>query len=135
MFSGLKFQYTVGPTSRFNIWANAIGPELANERFGAIIEVTNGVPIAVERAMYNSSAGVLFAGDLEADGEETTLQNRGGSIQSGAKRFDAAQDVAPVQRVEHIELPLQLDLSNGELLREAEIELIPPIEVLRARFE
>jgi hypothetical protein len=64
--STLVRQYTVEPTSRFNIWANAVGPELANERFGALIEVTNGVPIAVERAMYNSSAGVLFAGGSNA---------------------------------------------------------------------
>ena len=34
-------------------------PELANESFGTLIEVQNGVGIAVERAMYSDSAGVV----------------------------------------------------------------------------
>jgi hypothetical protein len=58
--------YTVGGTSRLNIWVNAEVPELVNEAFGAVIEVTNGVPIAVERALYNTSGGVAFASGTNA---------------------------------------------------------------------
>lgn len=53
--------YNVGPTSRLNVYVNGEVPELANESFGAVVEVTNAVPIAVERAMYFSTGGVLFA--------------------------------------------------------------------------
>lgn len=49
--------YAVAANSRFNVWANADVPELSNEEFGALIEVTNGVPIAVERALYFGPAG------------------------------------------------------------------------------
>ena len=52
--------YTVAPTSRRNVWVNVEVPELANETFGAVIEVTNGVEIAVERALYWDSAGQVF---------------------------------------------------------------------------
>jgi hypothetical protein len=58
--------FTVSPTSRFNVAVNSMAPELANESFGAVIEVTNGVPIAVERAMYWNSAGVVWAGGSNA---------------------------------------------------------------------
>lgn len=36
-------------------------PEAANRRFGAIVE-SNGVPIVVERALYQSTGGLLWAG-------------------------------------------------------------------------
>ena len=36
-------------------------PEAENRRFGAIVE-SNGVPIAVERALYQSTGGLLWAG-------------------------------------------------------------------------
>ena len=39
---------------------NAIVPELQNEHFAAVIEVLNGQPIAVERAMYNDDAAGTF---------------------------------------------------------------------------
>ena len=42
--------YTVLPTSRFNIDSFAI-PELHDESFGVVIEVTNAVPIIVERSL------------------------------------------------------------------------------------
>jgi len=58
--------YTVQPTSRFNIWVNNDVPELANEEFGVVIEVLNGVNVAVERAMYWRSGGVDFAGGTNA---------------------------------------------------------------------
>jgi len=59
-------EYAVGPTSRFNLSVNALVPELVNESFGAIVESLNGVPIVVERAMYNSSSGVPFAAGTNA---------------------------------------------------------------------
>jgi hypothetical protein len=52
--------YTIDPTSRFNVAVNAMVPELQNEHFSAVIEVLNGQPIAVERAMYNNDAGGNF---------------------------------------------------------------------------
>ena len=41
-------------------------PELANETFGALIEVTNGVGIAVERAMYSNALGQVWAAGTNA---------------------------------------------------------------------
>ena len=58
--------YDVPPTSRFNIWVNAMVPELANEHFGVLIEVLNGVDVAVERALYWTAGGVAFAGGTNA---------------------------------------------------------------------
>lgn len=60
--------YDVQPTSRFNIWVNAMVPELQNEHFGVLIEVLNGVDVAVERALYWKSGGVGFAGGTNATG-------------------------------------------------------------------
>jgi hypothetical protein len=36
-------------------------PELANQEFGAIVEVLALAPVIVERALYSNSGGVLFA--------------------------------------------------------------------------
>jgi hypothetical protein len=36
-------------------------PELANQSFGALIEVTNGVGIVVERSLYNDALGQVWA--------------------------------------------------------------------------
>ena len=58
--------YTVPPTSRFNIDVKTAVPELQNESFGARIEVTNGVPIAVERSLYWNANGVFWAGGTNA---------------------------------------------------------------------
>ncbi len=52
--------YTVAGTSRKNVWVNAEVPELVNEGFGALIEVTNGVEIAVERALYWDNGAQVF---------------------------------------------------------------------------
>ena len=41
-------------------------PELQNESFGARIDVTNGVPIAVERSLYWNANGVFWAGGTNA---------------------------------------------------------------------
>ena len=57
------------PTSRFNVEVHTL-PELANESFGSLIEVTNGVGIAVERAMYSDSAGVVWAAGTNALGTQ-----------------------------------------------------------------
>jgi hypothetical protein len=53
--------YNVTANSRFNVDVNGMVPELVNEEFGAVIEVIDGSPIIVERSLYNSSGGVLFA--------------------------------------------------------------------------
>jgi hypothetical protein len=39
---------------------------MANESFGAAIEVTNAVPIAVERSLYWNANGIFWAGGTNA---------------------------------------------------------------------
>jgi hypothetical protein len=58
--------YSVPPTSRVTVDVGGTVPELANQLFGAVIEVTNGVGIAVERAMYWTSEGIFLAGGTGA---------------------------------------------------------------------
>jgi autotransporter-associated beta strand protein len=60
--------YTVPPRHRFNVDIARDVPELRNESFGARIEVTNGIPIAVERSMYWNANGVFWAGGTNALG-------------------------------------------------------------------
>jgi hypothetical protein len=57
--------FTVAPTSRFNVDLNGV-PELANEDFGALVEVLNGVGISVERAMYSNALGQFWAAGTNA---------------------------------------------------------------------
>jgi Bacterial Ig domain len=52
---------TLGPNRRLNIFCNEI-PELVNANFGVVVQSTNGVPIAVERATYWNAGGVTWAG-------------------------------------------------------------------------
>jgi hypothetical protein len=59
--------FTVPATSRFNIDTGTI-TELHDESFGAVIEVTNAVPIIVERSMYWDSNGFQFSGGTNATG-------------------------------------------------------------------
>ena len=59
--------YTVPATSRFNIDSSTI-PELQDESFGALITVTNFVPIIVERSVYWDSNGFSFSGGTNATG-------------------------------------------------------------------
>ena len=59
--------FTVAPTSRFNVDLNGV-PELANEDFGALVEVLNGVGISVERAMYSNALGQFWAAGTNALG-------------------------------------------------------------------
>ncbi len=47
---------------------NAIVPEMHDESFGTLIEVTNGVPIAAERSMYWDAQGVFWSGGTNATG-------------------------------------------------------------------
>jgi hypothetical protein len=61
-------QYTVPATTRFNIDVNVDVPELQHESFGALIEVTNGVTIAVERSMYWDADGIFWSGGTNAPG-------------------------------------------------------------------
>jgi hypothetical protein len=53
--------YTIPANSRFNVDVSTMAPELANQEFGAIVEVIAGAPVIVERALYSNSGGVLFA--------------------------------------------------------------------------
>jgi hypothetical protein len=57
----LEKLYSVPANSRFNVDVNNMVPELANQEFGAIVEVAAGAPVIVERALYNNSGRVLFA--------------------------------------------------------------------------
>jgi plastocyanin len=57
----------VPPTSRFNIDANAVDG-LQSGSFGALIQVTNDVPIIVERSMYWDVNGLSFAAGTNATG-------------------------------------------------------------------
>jgi autotransporter-associated beta strand protein len=59
--------YTVAPTSRFNIDTSSV-TDLHDESFGAVIRVTNGVPIIVERSMYWDANGIAFSGGTNATG-------------------------------------------------------------------
>lgn len=59
-------EFALLPTSRFNVYVNdaewmALGLQ-NGEGFGALIESTNAVPIAVERAMYWTSPGQVWTG-------------------------------------------------------------------------
>ena len=60
--------YTVNPTTRFSVQVSTMAPELVNETFGALIEVTNGVGITVERAMYSNALGQVWAAGTNALG-------------------------------------------------------------------
>jgi subtilisin family serine protease len=64
---------TVAATSRANVAVIPQGqasdaPELVDERFGVLVEVLNGVGIAVERALYWDSGGTAWASGTSAAG-------------------------------------------------------------------
>jgi autotransporter-associated beta strand protein len=59
--------YTVLGASRFNVDVSTV-TELQNESFGARIDVTNGVPIAIERSIYWNANGIFWAGGTNALG-------------------------------------------------------------------
>lgn len=52
--------FTVAPTSRLNVGVSGAAPELQDERFGALIEVLNGVGISVERTMHSDALGLTW---------------------------------------------------------------------------
>jgi hypothetical protein len=56
----LQRTYTIAARSRFNVWVNHEHPVLAAAEVSAVVEVTNGVPIVVERAMYRDAAGQTY---------------------------------------------------------------------------
>ena len=58
--------FTVNPSSRFNVGVSSAVPELQNEEFGALIEVTNGLGIGVERALYSNALGQVWAAGTNA---------------------------------------------------------------------
>jgi hypothetical protein len=64
--SAIVKTHTVEPTSRFNVHVNSLAPELVDESFGAMIEVTSGPGIFVERALYSDRNGVPFAAGTNA---------------------------------------------------------------------
>jgi hypothetical protein len=68
-------QYTVPATSRFNIDVKTVVPELRSASFGARIEVTNNVPIAVERSIYWDVNDVFWAGGSNALATPLPSQN------------------------------------------------------------
>ncbi len=60
--------YTVPPRSRFNIWVNKVGAELASTDVSATLRSTNDVPIIVERAMYLDATGQVFGAGHDSAG-------------------------------------------------------------------
>ena len=54
--------YTLNPSSRQSIYVNAEVPELLEGTFSVDVQVLNYQPIAVEKAMYWTSGGEVFAG-------------------------------------------------------------------------
>ncbi len=65
--------YTVKASSRFNIWVDLEGPELASTDVSAV--VTADRPVIVERAMYLSAPGQLFAAGHESAGITTPARS------------------------------------------------------------
>lgn len=69
----LEKTYTIEPQRRFNIWVDmldfpGLGAALANTDVGAVVQVTNNVPIIAERAMYLSTAAQPFRAGHESAG-------------------------------------------------------------------
>jgi hypothetical protein len=60
--------YAVPPHSRFNIWVNREGPELANTDVSAVVRVLDDQPVIVERAMYLDAPGHAFNAGHESAG-------------------------------------------------------------------
>jgi len=58
--------FTLPATSRLSVHVNSAVPALANERFGAVIESMNQVPVIVERTMYWNARGERWSGGSNA---------------------------------------------------------------------
>ena len=59
--------YSVAPASRFNVWVD-LEDGLASTGVSAIVSVTQGPPIIVERAMYFATPDLLFGAGHESAG-------------------------------------------------------------------
>ena len=57
---------SVAANARLDYSVNASVVEVANDSFGVLVEVTNGIPIAVERSTYWSPGGAFWAGGSNA---------------------------------------------------------------------
>jgi hypothetical protein len=73
----LERTYQLAPTSRTNIWVDleqftGLGQALSATDVSAVIEVTNGLPIIVERAMYLDVPGQTFGAGHESAGITAT---------------------------------------------------------------
>jgi hypothetical protein len=69
----LEKTYDLPPNSRSNIWVNdedfpGLAKALASSDVSAAIEVINGPPIVVERAMYRDTSGQVFGAGHESAG-------------------------------------------------------------------
>ncbi|HTV02390.1 MAG TPA: SBBP repeat-containing protein [Luteitalea sp.] len=64
-------RHTVAAGSRLTIWVDQEDPALANAEIGATFDVTNGVPVIVERSMYLNAGGTTFAGGTNSAGITT----------------------------------------------------------------
>lgn len=60
-------QYTIEARSRFNVWVNRI-PELAGTDMSALVAVSAGGPVIVERAMYLDDPAQSFGAGHESAG-------------------------------------------------------------------
>ena len=94
--------FTVNASSRFNVAASSAAPELQNEEFGALIEVTNGLGIGVERAMYSNAPRPDVGGRHERPGDAAALTARvaasGGRRAARSARGRPCRDAAPRAR-------------------------------------
>jgi glucose/arabinose dehydrogenase len=73
--SPLVMAYTVGPRSRRTIWVDQEDPTLGAADVSASINVTNGVGIIVERAMYRTSHDTAFMAGHDSAGVTAPSQN------------------------------------------------------------
>ena len=62
----LRKTYPVAPNSRYNIWVDAEGPDLASTAVSVTLRSTNGVPIVAERAMWWGDASGWYEGHVSA---------------------------------------------------------------------
>ena len=84
----------------------ARGRELRGDKFGAMIQVTNDVPIIVERSMYWDTLGYTFSGGTNATGIRMTAQAGDGcanlladpGFESGVSSFTAQDTSSSVTR-------------------------------------
>ena len=53
--------YIVPANSRVTIDVTGEFPTLLDQEFGALLEVTEGSPIIVERSLYSASGGQIFS--------------------------------------------------------------------------